>query len=100
MKPFDRFFLVCEIWCVRAGKKDIALIRAHAKCCYDANIRYLLFGSGDNPRHVADVTDVLFSGQHGIDDNSALQSYREFDSGAFWQIFFIELLVPHDDAGP
>ena len=45
----------------------------------DADIGDAILGGCDDGRHVTHVSDVLLAGEHGIDDDAALQPNLEFN---------------------
>ena len=56
--------------------------------------------SRDDPRHVADVADVDFAGQHSVHDDCALQSDLKINLRTRREVFLVELFAAHDHAGP
>ena len=100
VQPFDRLLCVLELRRVLAHQERIALVEGEAEIRHEADVGDVLLRGRDNRRHVAHVADVLLAGEQVVHDDRALQANLEFDLGPFRQIFLVELLAAHDDAGP
>src|SRR5262249_15003500 len=88
VEPFDRFLWSFEQRRVRTHHDHVAaLTGGESSRCDELNRRLLRLGGRNHGRHIAEVADLLFIGEHGIDDDRALKRALEIDRAARWQVF-------------
>ncbi len=99
-EPFDGFLGRLEFGSIIPDQENIALIIAEPEHRDETQITYVRLAGGHDARHIADIADVLLACDHPVHDDRALQTNLESDGRTLRQIFFVKLLVAHDQAGP
>jgi hypothetical protein len=74
VEPSQRFFRRFELRCVRPYHEIVALLVLKARYRDHADIRLAAFGRRNDRRHIADVTELIFPGEHVIGDDGALET--------------------------
>src|SRR6266436_113881 len=76
--PLHRLLAALELRRIVANEENVALLLRRAERRLNADIRAAtirqIAEGGDDPRHVADVADMLLLAGHRVNDDGALQS--------------------------
>src|SRR6185369_4024568 len=100
IEPLERFVGGVERWRIGANQEYVALVVAKSKHRNDPDIADVRVTGRDDARHITDVTDVDFPGEHSVDNDCSLETDLETDVRSLRQVFFVELFVAHDHARP
>ena len=102
--PLHRLLAALELRRIVANEENVALLLRRAERRHNADIRAAtirqIAEGGYDPRHVADVADMLLLAGHRVNDDGALQSDLKLYGRARRQVFLPQLLAVDDDAGP
>ena len=77
--PLDGFISIGKFRGIVLNQHVIALIEGKPGSRHDTNICNPVFGGSNNRRHITHIANVLFTCQHSVYNNSALQTDLELN---------------------